>query len=137
MSTKSGTYETCASYSNPSIVSRIHKIRTMGLVASEITSYKPTTINATKILSDVPPIILLDTTRGTKKSLDSMVGDSHIMTESKNFLRGPVNIFLCYFYIYYQILKKNNGKFQKLRRPWSNLWPHQRVLKKYYVHKFL
>lgn len=34
--------------------------------------------------------------------------------ESRNYLGGLANTFLCNFYIYYQMLKKINGKFQKL-----------------------
>ena len=101
MSTKNGTYETCASYSNLSIVSRIHKIRIMG---SLLQKSQATTINATKIVSDVSPIILLDTTMGDKKIL-GFYGwrQPHHVVEPENFLGRLVNIFLCNFYIYYQI----------------------------------
>ena len=101
MSTKSGTYETCASYSNPSIVSRIHKIRTMGLVASEITSYNH------KRHQDIircPPYYTVRHEKGDKKIL-GFYGwrQPHHVAELENFLGGSVNTFLCNFYIYYQI----------------------------------
>lgn len=102
MSTKNGTYETCASLFQPEHSISNSQNKEYGHVASEITSYNH------KRHQDIircSPYYTVRRDKGGQKKILEFYGrrQPHHMAESKNFHKKSVNTFLCNFYIYYQI----------------------------------